>query len=127
MKLAEVREKLGDEFIPAVERELRRLAGEFPDLRYTAVDCKYNRECHYDEPGTGDETPGCIFGQALLTLGWDDATERAADTAVDALPGIGAVPARRWLRVQHAQDTGETWSEAVSELDIATEDDEEWQ
>ena len=114
MLLCDVRKKYGAEFVAKVEEELRRLAAAHPDLRYSNARGG-DGDCFYDKPGTGDTTPGCIFGQSLGALGWDDAAERAAAIPVTLLPGLERTPLV-WGAVQRCQDTGGTWSEAVAKL-----------
>jgi len=116
MLLCDVRKKYGAEFVPKVEAELRKLATAHPDLRYS-LGRDSDDKCFYDRPATGDDTPGCIFGQALFAMGWDDKEERKGEYPISLLPGIEIVP-YAWSRVQRCQDSGGTWSEAVAMLGV---------
>lgn len=130
MQLRDIAEKHGDQFVAAVETELRKLAAEQPDFKYRTAPtdqfnestCSYNGRCIDDEGRPiGPECSGCIFGQALQRLGWDDKVELAImDDIVKLMSEVAGVHLFRlgnWSRVQTTQDNGYTWAEAVAELD----------
>lgn len=137
MKLGEIAEKHGDKFFEVVEVELRKLAAEQPDFRYKTVNgsgsCRYNGPCRAskrDSAGKwadaellGSDCSGCIFGQALQRLGWDDERElKVVAGIIDVLTGFVGIEAienrtLKWSTVQLLQDTGSTWAEAVAALD----------
>ena len=123
MRIKDLRDKYKDQFFSVVEDELRRLAKENPDFVYnpTRVSCG----CHYNGPATitndngktfvqvGPDCKGCIFGQALQNLGWDDKEElEFGESIYDLIPDCSTY----WDLIQYYQDTGKTWAEAVSFL-----------
>lgn len=122
MKLSDLANQHGDQFIPVVEAELRRLATERPDFVYknenVSGTCRYNGPAVDGDKVVGNECTGCIFGQALQNLGWDDPTELSRIIGIIQLIGdkTGISSPDRWQRVQASQDCGATWSNAVSHL-----------
>lgn len=130
MKLNEIIDKYStpDDFIKAVEEQLLLLAKEQPDFRYNTtgltVNCRYNAGAvilnfNSDElKPAGPDCKGCIFGQALQNLGWDDARELSTSSTIDFLLPVSVNPHRTlmWRSIQSEQDRGKTWSEAVSLL-----------
>ncbi len=128
MNLKQLAEKHGDAFISVVEEQLKLLASEQPDFRYNTsgdvVSCSYSEGAsRYSttkeraEPA-GPECSGCVFGQALARLGWDDETEKKSNKTIDQLMEDFAeieVPLY-WNKVQSGQDYGTTWKEAVDRI-----------
>ena len=82
-----------DDFIAAVEDNLKKLGLSNPDFNYSGADpngptgklkagCQYNAGptqsenpddplCHKSLPIEGKESSGCIFGQTFQAMGWD--------------------------------------------------------
>ena len=131
--------KIRDLTVRQVETVLRELAEESPDYRYNTSG--QAKECYYDQGIAGEpESKGCIFGQAFRRLGviisdvqdnvvdlWNgDLAMQAAEQAMagvtevitdaEIVGGNNRVPST-WGNVQHMQDNGSTWGEAVKELD----------
>tara|TARA_R110002110_G_scaffold8326_5_gene41851 strand:- start:2283 stop:2762 length:480 start_codon:yes stop_codon:yes gene_type:complete len=135
--------KIRDLTVRQVETALRELAEESPDYRYNTSG--QAKECYYDQGIAGEpESKGCIFGQAFRRLGviisdvqenvvdlWNgDLAMQAAEQAMtggtpnltegitdaEIVGGNNRVPST-WGNVQHMQDNGSTWGEAVKELD----------
>ena len=128
MKLDEIVKKYPtpDDFTKAVEEQLLLLAKEHPDFKYNTSG--YTVTCRYDGPATiggeivGPECKGCIFGQALQNLGWDDKAEMRSGATIDGLVYWldNQQQLMKWRSIQNEQDTGKTWSEAVSLLSANT-------
>ena len=122
MRLSEVVAKHGDQFVPVVEAELKSLASEKPDFVYkdkgVAGSCRYNSPAMDGDKVVGNECTGCIFGQALQNLGWSDQTELGYICPIQSLlrDTAGILTPSRWREVQAEQDSGSTWSHAVSYL-----------
>jgi len=131
MKINEIVNKYTtpDDFIKAVEEQLLLLAKEQPDFRYSTSD--EPATCRYNGPATitdllgnkslaGLDCKGCIFGQALQKLGWDDTRELSCASAIDHLIRLEDNESSKrllmWRSIQSEQDRGKTWSEAVSLL-----------
>jgi predicted aconitase with swiveling domain len=112
-----------------IVREARRLAAESPDFVYTpplvwaaGVDPLDGKICRYVHEGKGS----CIFGQALVNLGYLDPTttdledvEGHSITTVVLRMEIEIPDVQRlWAdEVQNRQDTGATWANAVAIAD----------
>lgn len=133
MKLKEIVAKYPTEqdFIKAVEEQLLLLAKKQPDFKYNTsgelATCRYNGPAtatatklnDYNEiVQVGPDCKGCLFGQALQNLGWDDASELTSSMTIDIVLGFISDKSRLnlWRQIQGNQDTGKTWSEAVSVL-----------
>lgn len=124
MNLRELVTKHGENFKSVVETELRRLATELPDFIYCTDGLG---ECLYNGPPaeiagevrSNPPSKGCIFGQALQALGWDDVVEMAYGGSVSELfmnYASNFIPPFDWRRVQTAQDNGNSWSYAIQKL-----------
>lgn len=115
MNIKELRTKYGESFFSVVEDELRRLAKANPNFRYSTqcgVYCKYNGPAmKINKQQAGPDCKGCVFGQALQNLGWDDEDELDLSVPIHVL--IEGCP-RSWADIQKYQDIGHTWKEAVS-------------
>lgn len=139
MQLKEIADEYGKNFINVVEIELRKLAAEQPEFRYRIIptapsdgsavsdhsfNCSYNSGCsdNRDKP-LGPECSGCIFGQALKRLGWDDPEELDSDEDIEDLllthTALNECPFA-WFEVQAVQDKGGTWAEAIAKLNKDT-------
>lgn len=104
------------EFQTRVENELRRLASENPEFVYGAP----MASCYYNRAANGQPGPGCIFGQALAALGWDDPIELSAKRRIDKLFNeyTNFLVPQTWIGIQVAQDRGLTWAMATTKLDL---------
>ena len=129
MNLKEIVAKYPTEqdFIKAVEEQLLLLAKEQPSFRYNTsgelATCRYNgpaikRNDYNEIVQVGPDCKGCLFGQALQNLGWDDATELKRGATIDRQLEFISDKSRLslWRQIQGSQDGGKTWSEAVSVL-----------
>jgi hypothetical protein len=124
MKLKEVRETFSsdEEFIQAVEAQLKALAEANPDFCYIHKlhDPGCNPPCHYNRGSdSGPECSGCWFGQALQNLGWSDEWELNTAAGIRSLirmyvDGQFNTPAH-WLLMQGKQDRGGTWGAIAKE------------
>lgn len=95
--------------------EVRRLAAERPDYVYEkppgSTFCLYRHE---------DGSPGCIFGQALdnLGVGLDEHTYGTIGIVLFDLGVAKTDQQANWMTsVQHYQDNGRPWAEAVAKAD----------
>ncbi len=132
-----------DEFVKAVNAELKKLIEENPSFCYVDKDviakvnnkihhaiasgnvsCKYNGPAVNSETGEviGNPSSGCIFGQALQKLGWNDEFEMNRQHSINSLLGdyIGRdifcyVP--QWCSIQIDQDSGNNWGSLLSNLE----------
>lgn len=102
-----------------LEAEVRRLAAENPDHVY--VRPEPGSRCYYRSP---DDTPGCIFGQAMEALGFaippgDGKFAGSIDGVMCNILGIAPTfDQEGWARaVQGVQDIGDTWASAVARAD----------
>lgn len=106
--------------ISGLEKRVREIAEQRPDVRYPHTQCFYSRgKCL-------DESTGCLIGQALADLGVDMAALNKLEE--DATYGVHDLYREHsddpltgdftWLkRVQTNQDRGETWGECVKWAD----------
>jgi len=100
-----------------VDTAIRVLAAEYPDYVYNNT-CR-EVACHYDRGVNGGaQSEGCIFGQAFQRLGAD--THELAQVDINELwsdtHGADRPAPREWVKVQTAQDNGETWGYAIRHL-----------
>ena len=130
MQLKELVAKHPTDFRLVVETELRRLAAASPEFVYcidASASCKYNGPPvpHGGGPSLSVASKGCIFGQALQNLGWDDATEltlsSSSDYLFESIARDFTVP-QNWTAVQNRQDLGDTWSAAILSLGPVQQD-----
>ena len=107
--------------VPKFESVLRQLAAENPDFRYIELDAGA-ADCRYDGPAIGSDgkvignpCSGCIFGQAFhqegVTEGLD--TDEGIFKIAKNLPNLKKY---QWIGLQSAQDSGDTWGEAIKQL-----------
>lgn len=130
MKLQEILDTYATyaEFVQAVNEQLIALCEANPEFKYVtripSADvlppaCRYNGPAinqmpdGFGEPA-GPDCKGCLFGQALQNLGWDDENELQYEgdvselietycgTESDFVPYI-------WHAIQHDQDRGYKW------------------
>lgn len=116
-------EVLKEEFAKRVEEEVRRLAELQPDKKAACWNGRVTKGVFY---------PECIVGTAFYNLGVSPEilVERSTANGVLSelfgdLCGNGPHPTDPsfWLHdVQYRQDTGATWSEAVTKTDSFVED-----
>lgn len=106
---------------PLLIRTVRELAAEKPNFLYKS---KNDNRCYYLSQGS--QYPGCIFGQALLKMGYtsDDLAKFDDDLGVDienvckALDIYLTAEERDWCSiVQTGQDNGDTWRKAIEYAD----------
>lgn len=113
MKLREIFENYSSdgEFVKAVEQELLKLMEEKGDFVYGDGKsiCSYNKGPANDP----DKCSGCIFGQALQNLGWDDKEELDMDGYIDEVCDnlLDYDVPEYWVEIQKEQDTGSSWGE----------------
>lgn len=106
------------DFIAAVNAELIKLCEENPEFVYAETS---ESVCSYCGPATcfdlkqiGPDCNGCIFGQALQKLGWDDKDELTFVGSIATLLNdlvtsyIVSTPSY-WLEIQGRQDSGTKW------------------
>ena len=113
-----------EEDLNRVVAEVRRLAAQHPDAVYEPPD----DICHYDK-GTAGGAEGCLIGQAArnvckplydlcLCAGPKDA-DIAQVLSTNKQQGVG-VQQIGWLtEAQEAQDSANTWADAVELADAA--------
>lgn len=103
--------------VPDLISEIRKLASEHPDNVYEKTD---GLLCSYSRGTCTDGSRGCIFGQAFKRLGIDIPRKFDDRTIHGLLDGhnLGSTDELNWCNaVQLKQDTGWTWSNAVSYAD----------
>jgi len=134
MKLLEVKNKFESEklFLDKMIDKVVKLGEENPDFVYTYVssaNCSYNGPAEDDDGEIcGPEINGCIFGQALKSMGWSDQDELETGTDIVSLlfnddrtllshPCRSTDSFKRKLRkTQRDQDTGNRWGDCVISL-----------
>lgn len=115
MDIYELRIRYGNSLFPRIREELINIAHEQPDFVYNPDPDNYG--CNYNGPArnhlnlNGPECSGCIVGQALQRIGWDDPSELEYDGYVEAL--IPGCP-NDITEVQTKQDSGLSWGDAVA-------------
>jgi hypothetical protein len=112
--IKDIQEKLGENFVKAVNNELRKLADENPQFVYNPNGvgrCQYNGPARdVSDAMVGPDCKGCIFGQALQRLGWDDSEEMGVFQPINEL--IPECPSY-WNGIQQDQDRGKTWEGSI--------------
>jgi hypothetical protein len=122
MKLLEVVQKFEttELFIAAVNEQLKKLMEENPEFIYndsgSGVSCYYNRGPDHNPTNC----KGCIFGQALKSLGWNDYDELDCQQNITGLFRICvdfdfSYPSY-WLDIQADQDIGHKWGDLLKYL-----------
>lgn len=119
MKLKEIHDYYGNEFLQAVYDEIVRLAKENPTFTYVSKDapnenrcvCFYNRGSNY-----GPSCEGCLVGQALQRLGWSDKIELdffgdAQELFASYLGPLTGSIMEKISAAQSRQDSGKPWGE----------------
>ena len=117
--------------VPKFEAVLRKLAAENPDFRYVEPGT-VGVKCRYDGPAIDRETKevvgtpcsGCIFGQAFQQEGVTEGLATGAGiSALTALAeNLDDLTIDKWNNLQVAQDEGQTWGEAIKQLDKGEND-----
>ncbi len=129
MLISEVINRFGtqEKFIDEVETRLAKLIAENSDFVYNASgkigSCSYNGPCKIFDTATlqhisyGPECDGCIFGQILKSMGWDDQSELMTRLSINhLLKDIrDKNTLNRWKRIQSKQDLGASWGEAYQQ------------
>jgi hypothetical protein len=117
MNLQELYNIHSDSFLSVVLNEVKKLAEEKPDFLYAppniGVKCFYNKGSVL-----GPECDGCIIGQALQRLGWDDKKEMGFFGSVDNLlltyiDSITEDLCYELKCIQIKQDNGVVWGKCV--------------
>jgi len=122
MKLIDVYKKYNenaDAFFDALKQEVIKLGTENPDFVYNTSGvgrCYYNRGSD-----TGPGCKGCIFGQALQNMGWDDKYELFIEMNLvrlftNLISDNIITYDSHFLVVQQLQDEGHSWGEAIKTL-----------
>jgi hypothetical protein len=120
-----------DDFVKALIQEVIKLGKEKPDFKYTnsaASVCFYNgpakvyNNSTQEYEITGPECKGCIFGQALQNMGWDDEKEMKLrvdieDLLYSCVSEELKVP-EQLLLVQRTQDVGPSWGDCIKLLRV---------
>jgi hypothetical protein len=95
--------------------KVRELAKERPSNKYL------NKPCFYLKGNCSDNTIGCIFGQALVALGYSFVESGAMNIDVLLQKKFDfalTLKQRVWIcRVQVNQDADKTWAQSVQEAD----------
>ncbi len=134
MKLSEVIAKYSsqDEFISVLKSEVIKLGTENSDFIYNPGfigSCSYSGPayrfefddelCDYVQIVVGPECKGCIFGQAMQNMGWDNEEEMPYFGSISTVllnHGFHDKEIRVFQEVQSNQDSGASWGEAIKQL-----------
>ncbi len=131
MKLSEVIAKYSsqNEFLDALKSEVIKLGTENPDFIYNPGNlgiCSYNGPAYRIEVDwsntpikktVGPECKGCIFGQALQNMGWDDEEEMVGSISTILLNhGFHYTKLNVFQEIQNDQDRGHSWGKAIQLL-----------
>jgi hypothetical protein len=117
-------------FLEAVATKVLELADAQPTFQYSperGYRCRYNRratrDIYTDSTEYGPECKGCIIGQALQLLGWDNSYELNRIMSVTTLLNEHVNPIFSGLSltlqlqlVQTNQDSSLTWGSSVIDL-----------
>ena len=137
MKLSEVVAKFDSEleFVKQLAAEVVKLGEENPDFIYNTSERLAG--CHYNGPATiktgtsstpiqaGPDCSGCIFGQALQNMGWDDQSEmncgeNIAEIFSGRIVDVLTSRTREWIisfkETQIDQDNGLSWGKSVERI-----------
>ena len=117
--------------VPKFEAVLRQLAAENPDFKY--IELGTVADCRYDGPAVGlgvggtsevvgNPCSGCIFGQAFQREGVTEGLDIAAGI-FEIAKNLNDSTKNRWNSLQLDQDSGDTWGEAIKQLDKGEKDD----
>lgn len=103
-----------------VEAEIRRLAAESPDNVYRGGE---DAGCLYTLGTCTNGSKGCIVGQALCRLGFEEQCKEmdrsGGQNADDMLRACNILGDYRWINtVQGAQDEEMKWGEAVELAEV---------
>ena len=104
--------------IENVERELLRIMNENPDFKYSDVENYPDQEtlCFYNRGKlNGAECDGCIFGQALRSLGVKEVgfADEGYEGQISEVWGelTGELIPEYWELIQDLQDLGSSWGD----------------
>ena len=129
MNLRKIVSKYGESFIPTLSNEVIKLGKENPEFVYNtsggveAIQCKYNGPPVDTKTNeiAGPPSSGCIFGQALTLMGWDDADEKDSQwSIVDILQDNTDLSIEKhhvFESVQDLQDRGMSWGKCIKPLE----------
>ena len=113
--------------VPKFEAVLRQLAAENPDFRYIEPGME-NVDCRYDGPALDDNNKvvgtlcsGCIFGQAFQREGVTEGLDTTSEISSIA-ENLDNSTTGKWISLQFRQDMGNTWGEAIKQLDKGEKD-----
>ena len=115
--------------VPKFEAVLRQLAAENPDFRYVEpgtvdVSCRYDGPAKDDDGKVvGNPCSGCIFGQAFQREGVTQGLD-SGSTIYSITENLNDSTRDNWFELQQCQDNGETWGEAIKQLDKQGEKDD---
>ncbi len=96
---------------------VRKIATERPKVSYT------HESCYYDSKEASDGSVGCLIGQGLAAINWEDIYDKDRESGIGELLGelhYNSLndPRVRWCeRVQMAQDDGRNWAKSISFAD----------
>lgn len=122
MTLKEISDYYGSEFLTALYDEIIRLSKESPLFVYFVdKDLGLHNPCFYNRGmPNGPVCDGCLIGQALQRLGWDDKIEMDYYGPVSDLfiKYIGNCVVTQSLfskieRAQELQDNGNPWGKCI--------------
>jgi hypothetical protein len=137
MNLKEIIAKFNSEleFVKQVAVEVVKLGTENPDFQYNTSERLAS--CHYNGPATlktslsvtpiqaGPDCKGCIFGQALQNMGWDDENEMNCGHNISEIlcteyADILTPRTHKWIvsfrDTQVDQDNGASWGKAIERI-----------
>jgi hypothetical protein len=102
--------------------EVRSLAMESPTNKYNRPPKKecdvFTACCEYNRGTCDNGSEGCIFGQAFRRLGVEVTKVLPINNLMREFFGEHPQMIKDWCwKLQHCQDTGKTWSEALSLAD----------
>jgi hypothetical protein len=131
MKISEVILSNGTQldFFEKLRKEVVRLADENPDFRYNTSDhvvlCSWNGPAIDGNKLAGPDCKGCIFGQALQNMGWDDEDEMNKTNSIrDLLTETELIKScdeseiilELFSDTQNSQDSGYTWKVSTGNI-----------
>ncbi len=137
MKLSEIVAKFDSEleFVKQLAVEVVKLGTENPDFQYNTSERL--AACHYNGPATiktgtsstpiqaGPDCKGCIFGQALQNMGWDDEGEMNSGHSISEIlcteyVDVLTSQTHKWIvsfkDTQIDQDNGASWGKAIERI-----------
>ncbi len=127
MQLKEVVAKYNnvDLFLANLFVEIQNLVEKNPEFVYTTIkygSCNYNGPANDGEIIVGPECSGCLIGQALQTMGWDDTDElEYFGNVIELLNEFGGIDGQLFTNpllnkirmIQTKQDDGHSWKSCI--------------